>query len=129
MHSSKRTDGRDHEQYPGIVNQSGEERDTLLHAAGQLERKLVLETAESDLSQQLFGADYEVANRQAANLDLKQNVFERDRKSTRLNSSHQIISYAVFCLKKKKNNAVTNCGDAALPFCGMCPLQVCLAVG
>src|SRR5258708_32071185 len=27
--------------------------------------------------------------------------FEIDRKSTRLNSSHQIISYAVFCLKKK----------------------------
>src|SRR5215216_6565373 len=27
----------------------------------------------------------------------------RDRKSTRLNSSHQIISYAVFCLKKKTN--------------------------
>src|SRR5258708_2067006 len=29
-------------------------------------------------------------------------VTEGDRKSTRLNSSHQIISYAVFCLKKKK---------------------------
>src|SRR5438552_6165992 len=28
-----------------------------------------------------------------------------DRKSTRLNSSHQIISYAVFCLKKKKNES------------------------
>src|SRR5947208_13139210 len=28
----------------------------------------------------------------------------RDRKSTRLNSSHQIISYAVFCLKKKKKH-------------------------
>src|SRR5438876_8574481 len=28
---------------------------------------------------------------------------ERDRKSTRLNSSHPSISYAVFCLKKKKN--------------------------
>src|SRR5438552_5795355 len=27
---------------------------------------------------------------------------DQDRKSTRLNSSHQIISYAVFCLKKKK---------------------------
>src|SRR5258708_29384779 len=27
---------------------------------------------------------------------------KKDRKSTRLNSSHQIISYAVFCLKKKK---------------------------
>src|SRR5258708_11620669 len=31
-----------------------------------------------------------------------QRQLERDRKSTRLNSSHQIISYAVFCLKKKK---------------------------
>src|SRR2546430_6911083 len=29
----------------------------------------------------------------------------RDRKSTRLNSSHSQISYAVFCLKKKKKNA------------------------
>src|SRR5438034_8203388 len=28
---------------------------------------------------------------------------ERDRKSTRLNSSHTVISYAVFCLKKKIN--------------------------
>src|SRR5256885_12712204 len=28
----------------------------------------------------------------------------RDRKSTRLNSSHLVISYAVFCLKKKKRN-------------------------
>src|SRR5215216_2109616 len=31
----------------------------------------------------------------------------RDRKSTRLNSSHQIISYAVFCLKKKTNSSHT----------------------
>src|SRR3712207_8509802 len=30
-----------------------------------------------------------------------------DRKSTRLNSSHANISYAVFCLKKKKNNRIT----------------------
>src|SRR5438132_13186771 len=29
-------------------------------------------------------------------------MMERDRKSTRLNSSHTVISYAVFCLKKKK---------------------------
>src|SRR3712207_8199796 len=35
----------------------------------------------------------------------KTEAFERlDRKSTRLNSSHANISYAVFCLKKKKNN-------------------------
>src|SRR2546430_10951179 len=32
-----------------------------------------------------------------------ENRFDRDRKSTRLNSSHSQISYAVFCLKKKKN--------------------------
>src|SRR2546430_6223133 len=31
-------------------------------------------------------------------------VVRRDRKSTRLNSSHSQISYAVFCLKKKKTN-------------------------
>src|SRR2546426_7709133 len=31
----------------------------------------------------------------------------RDRKSTRLNSSHLVISYAVFCLKKKKNIEVS----------------------
>src|SRR5687768_18325935 len=31
----------------------------------------------------------------------------RDRKSTRLNSSHGYISYAVFCLKKKKENTHT----------------------
>src|SRR2546426_4968821 len=32
-------------------------------------------------------------------------VEEGDRKSTRLNSSHLVISYAVFCLKKKKINS------------------------
>src|SRR5256885_11701056 len=31
-----------------------------------------------------------------------------DRKSTRLNSSHLVISYAVFCLKKKKSTSATN---------------------
>src|SRR2546430_11448487 len=32
----------------------------------------------------------------------------KDRKSTRLNSSHSQISYAVFCLKKKKNKNTSN---------------------
>src|SRR5258708_11561252 len=36
-----------------------------------------------------------------------QQMHKVDRKSTRLNSSHQIISYAVFCLKKKKTNNIT----------------------
>src|SRR5207244_8341452 len=35
---------------------------------------------------------------------LKALIHHVDRKSTRLNSSHQIISYAVFCLKKKKTD-------------------------
>src|SRR5688572_31197837 len=37
-----------------------------------------------------------------APFDLKYSATARDRKSTRLNSSHSQISYAVFCLKKKK---------------------------
>src|SRR5258708_25565627 len=42
----------------------------------------------------------------SADLDGIQNAIEADRKSTRLNSSHQIISYAVFCLKKKNKNSL-----------------------
>src|SRR3989449_3952295 len=34
---------------------------------------------------------------------------ERDRKSTRLNSSHGYISYAVFCLKKKNTSEFSSC--------------------
>src|SRR2546430_6874927 len=37
-----------------------------------------------------------------ARLELFLRAVQRDRKSTRLNSSHSQISYAVFCLKKKK---------------------------
>src|SRR5438477_9726780 len=37
---------------------------------------------------------------------LAKTVCSSDRKSTRLNSSHMSISYAVFCLKKKKNKKV-----------------------
>src|SRR2546421_3157752 len=36
----------------------------------------------------------------------------RDRKSTRLNSSHDQISYAVFCLKKKKKSLLRPAADA-----------------
>src|SRR2546430_10767706 len=37
----------------------------------------------------------------------------QDRKSTRLNSSHSQISYAVFCLKKKKQQIYTMCRSTA----------------
>src|SRR5207244_12582487 len=52
------------------------------------------------------GMDWPGHKRQRTTLRLYRNnrngTFTEDRKSTRLNSSHQIISYAVFCLKKKK---------------------------
>src|SRR2546430_9457422 len=38
---------------------------------------------------------------------------EQDRKSTRLNSSHSQISYAVFCLKKKKSNSHISVSELA----------------
>src|SRR4051794_41653824 len=37
---------------------------------------------------------------------------KEDRKSTRLNSSHPSISYAVFCLKKKKTDTLSHSHDA-----------------
>src|SRR5947208_15334871 len=43
-----------------------------------------------------------IAGRLAASFS----ALAQDRKSTRLNSSHQIISYAVFCLKKKKKKKI-----------------------
>src|SRR5258708_39526065 len=47
-------------------------------------------------------AVFAMAERVRNEFVLKVTGLVRDRKSTRLNSSHQIISYAVFCLKKKK---------------------------
>src|SRR5437867_10476128 len=44
----------------------------------------------------------------AAVEEFNQLELRRDRKSTRLNSSHRTISYAVFCLKKKKQHKTTS---------------------
>src|SRR5438270_10145941 len=62
-------------------------------AAPAIERRLV-EAARAQRER----TSVAVAEHPAAATDV------RDRKSTRLNSSHSQISYAVFCLKKKKNN-------------------------
>src|SRR5258708_22394619 len=58
-------------------------------------------------------------------IELRTPLDDRDRKSTRLNSSHQIISYAVFCLKKKKkiNKAPTTDVRTALGDC--CKTRQC----
>src|SRR2546427_5461385 len=56
----------------------------------------------------------ELANRRSRNrvgLIGSPGLADRDRKSTRLNSSHSQISYAVFCLKKKKNHTMLCVSD------------------
>src|SRR5260221_5105015 len=73
--------------------------DDVAAAAGRLEgvahRTPILRsrTADELLGAQLF---FKCENLQ------RTGAFKIDRKSTRLNSSHTVISYAVFCLKKKK---------------------------
>src|SRR5438876_5903973 len=56
------------------------------------------------------GKDYEIKDKEAVEISLPKIEGSelitdvKDRKSTRLNSSHPSNSYAVFCLKKKNNN-------------------------
>src|SRR5258708_20997474 len=52
------------------------------------------------------GSALDIGNQAWKTPDSTAVVGREDRKSTRLNSSHQIISYAVFCLKKKNINLV-----------------------
>src|ERR1022692_4812660 len=54
-----------------------------------------------------------MAGSMPATAPLAARLFQPDRKSTRLNSSHLVISYAVFCLKKKKLNP--RCDSPAPP--------------
>ena len=59
--------------------------------------------------------DLIMENAELDNLDFSKisiDVSSRDRKSTRLNSSHVSISYAVFCLKKKKTKQKKKIGRA-----------------
>src|SRR2546426_619461 len=53
-----------------------------------------------------FREPHRLAAQEAREQKLVDRGRQRDRKSTRLNSSHLVISYAVFCLKKKKNQYV-----------------------
>src|SRR5256885_5712439 len=53
--------------------------------------------------------------------DIPMNESLIDRKSTRLNSSHLVISYAVFCLKKKKKNLPSSDGCRCPPSPGPAP--------
>src|SRR5258708_31584260 len=61
---------------------------------------------EEAFREEIFGKNFtlSVSSLPAGKYTVVIGFAEVDRKSTRLNSSHQIISYAVFCLKKKKKN-------------------------
>src|SRR2546429_7304725 len=55
----------------------------------------------------VLGDEPDLACRRSPATDDTQDLAFEDRKSTRLNSSHGYISYAVFCLKKKKHKLRT----------------------
>src|SRR5688500_19137443 len=71
------------------------------------ERMIGAERAQTnDRSEPRFGlpaASRDMRDELAELLPALRAAVRRDRKSTRLNSSHLVISYAVFCLKKKNN--------------------------
>src|SRR2546422_6905088 len=85
----------------------------LAHAAGRRARVAPLEDAPTP--------QHVVDQQQPTGSQLGRDDIERlrvvllDRKSTRLNSSHGYISYAVFCLKKKKSTYYTCAHGAATP--------------
>src|SRR5438132_10571382 len=60
----------------------------------------------------VFGAGVSRYFWTASNISIATASFMPDRKSTRLNSSHTVISYAVFCLKKKKSQTNAGCGNS-----------------
>src|SRR5690349_23297140 len=70
---------------------------TLFRSPGASLRSVGRRTALPEGGRAVLGGEDQAGRGGAARLTLR-----RDRKSTRLNSSHVEISYAVFCLKKKK---------------------------
>src|SRR5690606_41090113 len=60
-----------------------------------------------DLLRRVMSLDNHQVVKATVDLALKEIGMDQDRKSTRLNSSHVKISYAVFCLKKKKKQQPT----------------------
>src|SRR5207248_8027284 len=70
----------------------------LPHGSGKQVRVLVFAEGEAARAAKDAGAEF---------VGMK-DLIQKDRKSTRLNSSHRTISYAVFCLKKKRQRKITH---------------------
>src|SRR5574340_1304490 len=84
-----------------VTGQQGKVTYASTHPVGQgLKREDHVARVDHEAVEQV-AVDDEVA-RHTRQQAVKVSVLAGDRKSTRLNSSHQKISYAVFCLKKKK---------------------------
>src|SRR2546429_3048960 len=73
---------------------------TLFRSLGALYRELGFNSLLRELGAEAVASSAPADAEPVVKADYAQ--FARDRKSTRLNSSHGYISYAVFCLKKKK---------------------------
>src|SRR2546422_8350013 len=77
---------------------------TLFRSLGLHDPRAEARRTEAVLDPSAVGVVHEAAGQRDA--------VSRDRKSTRLNSSHGYISYAVFCLKKKKKKKNKRCVDS-----------------
>src|SRR2546426_11170696 len=66
------------------------------------ERELILDLAD------IFNAELRAVARAGCRVIQVEEPRHQDRKSTRLNSSHLVISYAVFCLKKKRTTNIVD---------------------
>src|SRR5258708_27515245 len=78
-----------------------------------------------ELEREVGGADALAGAEEHGALEHVLELADVDRKSTRLNSSHQIISYAVFCLKKKKTKDCTETSRGELSVsCGIKVLEL-----
>src|SRR5438094_5757074 len=71
----------------------------------------------------LRGWDWASMVSMATEASRERHAAARDRKSTRLNSSHRTISYAVFCLKKKKKTRKMQNTDV-LPTADLAPVSL-----
>src|SRR5258708_13016797 len=82
---------------------------TLFRSFGNNPRAAVDLLARGATKDEIFSKTGQIVGVHNVSFDVQEgNVVNADRKSTRLNSSHQIISYPVFCLKKKKHiNTIT----------------------
>src|SRR5256885_7052414 len=90
-----------HQEDLRVDGERAADRDALLHAPGELAGVLLREALEAERREELRRDRAPARRRRAPELEAEL----QDRESTRLNSSHLVISYAVFCLKKKKTES------------------------